>query len=95
MMSTCFGIKTGYDRKSTASSIQGSLHVHMEGFLIRNTLAHTEGMSAMFCRKPKVSRVSKQRLWWTDGAEAHVTMQAEVRSQRGHAGHQSKVAASV
>jgi hypothetical protein len=65
------------------------------GFQIRNTLSHTEGMSAMFCRKSKVSRVSKQRLQWTDGREACITTQVEVRSQRGHAGYQPKVTASM
>jgi hypothetical protein len=29
------------------------------GFWIHNALAHTEGVSAMFCRKSKVLRVSK------------------------------------
>jgi hypothetical protein len=52
-------------------------------------------MSVMFCRKQKVSRVSKWRLWWTDGTEARVTTQAEVRRPRGHAGHQPKEATSM
>jgi hypothetical protein len=65
------------------------------GFLIHNTLAHAEGVFAMSCRKPKVSRVSKWRLRWTGGTEAHGTAQAEVKSWRGHAGCQSKAVASV
>jgi hypothetical protein len=64
-------------------------------FQICNTLAHTEGISVVFCIKPKVSKVSKRRVWWTDGVEAHVTTQAEARSRRGHASHQPKVAMSV
>jgi hypothetical protein len=57
------------------------------GFRIRNTLAHAEGMSIMFFRKPKVSRVFMRRLQTTHGME--------VIRPRGHAGHQPKVATSV
>jgi hypothetical protein len=34
----------------------------------------------VFCRKLKVSGASTRRLVWIDGAKAHITMWAEVRS---------------
>jgi hypothetical protein len=66
------------------------------GLQISNALAHIEGISAVFCRKPKVSRASTRRLRWTDGTEACVTAQAEARSRRRRrASGQPKVAASA
>jgi hypothetical protein len=87
-----------------ARMLGASLHITVEctrsdprqsGFQIRNTLAHAEGMSVVFCRKSKVSRISKQRLWQTHGVETRITTQAEVRRWRGHTGHQPKVVTSV
>jgi hypothetical protein len=48
-------------------------------------------MIVVFCRKPKVSRASVQRLRSIDEAEACITKQAEARIQRWHANHHSEV----
>jgi hypothetical protein len=53
------------------------------GFWIHNALTHAMGVSALFCRRLKASRVSKRRLQWINGTKACRTTQAKVRCRRG------------
>jgi hypothetical protein len=49
----------------------------------------------VFCRKPKASKVSKQRPRQENMAKAFRTMKMEVTSQRRHTSRHQKVAAST
>jgi hypothetical protein len=64
-------------------------------FQIQNTPTYTKGAFSMFCRKPKMSEVSKRRLWWTSGTEVRKIMRSEATSRVGRASYQTKIVASV